>query len=379
MVPKKTVGAMLFLVKMYARIGLEVNIMKFKKWMIIPIILAVGLVIFFINIDSVKKEDENIPKPVKIINVKEESGNLEYEYSGTLQPETVKKVGFKIPGKLRSIKVSNGQIVNKGAVIATLDTEELQMAVEASKNTLNNVESSLNFISENYEKMIKLYEAGGIAAQELDKYKLERDNTQSMYNNAKIDYKNKQLILSYSVLKADINGFIIDILYEEGEMIPGGYPVAVIGSNEVEVTFGLSQEDISFVNIGSIVRIEEGDNKYQGVVKNINLAPDSTVRTYETIVKFTEGIPSVPIGTIVKVYIQGTAEESVWIPLDIILNDGKDYVYVIDKENIAHKRLINIETMKNTMVKISGLVVDDRVVSEGFRNLREGDIVLVQD
>ena len=284
-----------------------------------------------------------------------------------------------MPGKLNKISVSLGEKINKGARIATLETNELQMAAEASKNTLNTAKSSFDFIAENYEKMIKIHAGGGISTQELEKYKLEKDNSESLYNNAKIDYENKQLNLNDSILKSDMEGYIIDILYEEGEIVPAGYPVVIIRSNELEVSFGLSQEDTSLVGIGNSVRILDGDNEYEGIIKNINQAPESSVRTYETKVKFKGEPPIIPVGTIVKVFIEGEEEKGFWIPLDIILNDGEDYIYVIDDENIVGKKVIRIDSLKNTLVKVSGLTKEDKIVSEGFRNLREGDVVSIKE
>ena len=352
--------------------------MKLKKWMLIPVFIILAIAVFLFAINSEKQEEEENPKPVKVISVQEKTGNFEYEYSGTVQPEIIKKIAFKIPGKISKFSVSLGEKVNKGARIASLETNELQMAAEASKNTLNTAKSSFDFLKENYEKMIKIHAGGGISTQELEKIKLEKENAENLYNNAKIDYENKQLNLNDSTLKSDITGYIIDVLYEEGEIVPAGYPVVIIRSIELEVSFGLSQEDISLVGIGNSVRIVDGENEYKGIIKNINQAPESSVRTYETKIKFEGEAPTISVGSIVEVYIEGEEEKGIWIPLDIILNDGEDYVFAIDEENFAHKKVINIKSLKNTLVKVSGLTKEEKIVSEGFRNLREGDIVLVK-
>lgn len=364
---------------LYDKIVIEVDEMKFKKWMIIPFIILIGGLIFITVINSDKKNYEEISKPVKIIRAQEEVGAYEYEYLGTIQPEKVKKIGFKRSGKLQSVFVSLGSKINNGAKIASLETQELQMAVNASKNTLNSAEKSLKFISDNYDKMIQLYAGGGISTQELEGYKLEKDNAESLYNNAKIDYENKQLSIKDSILKADMEGHIIDILYEEGEIIPLGYPLVIVGSNKLEVSLGLSQEDIAFAKVGSSVRIVDEEKEYKGVIKTISQTPDPLVRTYESKVEFTDGTPSIALGKIVKVYIHVKEERSIWIPIDIILNDGDDYLYVIDKDNVVHKRKIQIDKIKNTKVKVFGITKGENIVSEGFRNIQAGDIVVIQN
>jgi membrane fusion protein (multidrug efflux system) len=54
----------------------------------------------------------------------------------------------------------------------------------------------------------------------------------------------------------------------------------------------------------------------------------------------------------------------------------KRYVYVIDKDNVAHQREINVQNeLEDLFVLKDGLGVDDKIVLEGIRQVRDGDAV----
>src|SRR5262245_7716940 len=58
----------------------------------------------------------------------------------------------------------------------------------------------------------------------------------------------------------------------------------------------------------------------------------------------------------------------------------KRYVYVVDKEDVAHQREIVIENeLEDTFVIKRGLAVDDRIVLEGIRQVRDGERVACED
>jgi len=54
----------------------------------------------------------------------------------------------------------------------------------------------------------------------------------------------------------------------------------------------------------------------------------------------------------------------------------KRYVYVLDKDNVAHQREISIQNeLDDLFVLEKGLSVDDKIVLEGIRQVRDGDKV----
>ena len=64
--------------------------------------------------------------------------------------------------------------------------------------------------------------------------------------------------------------------------------------------------------------------------------------------------------------------------LSTILNDGEDYVYIIQNNRVT-KRKITILSINNNQVLVSGLNVNDQLVIEGGRFLSVGSEVNITE
>lgn len=54
----------------------------------------------------------------------------------------------------------------------------------------------------------------------------------------------------------------------------------------------------------------------------------------------------------------------------------KQYVYVVDKDNVVHQREIKVQNeLENTFVIKSGLSADEKIVYEGTRQVHDGEKV----
>lgn len=365
-------------------------------------------------------------KPVKVIEVKEESATIELQYIGIVMPEEVKKLSFKSSGKIASIKVLEGQKVKKGQTLALLDTKEIGFSVNAAKAAKDAAQAQYNkaingateediniaaanaakaekayeFSKDNYERALKLYEAGGLSKQEMEGTKLELDIRQQEYNGAKsllsqaqkgsreedkdalkaqIDQANADLSYKLSMandanMKADMDGYIMDVLSKDGEIVSGGYPIIVLGSDINIVKFGLTQEDAAQVNIGDSVRVESQEKSFYGKIKSIDKIMDSETRTYSARAVLEDCF--LPSGTIVRIYIPTQEYNAINIPLTSIMRGNYDYVYIVEGEQIK-KRQIELGKVQDDMVEVSGIMKGEKLVIEGMKKINDRDMVKI--
>lgn len=365
-------------------------------------------------------------KPVKVIEVKEESATIELQYIGIVMPEEVKKLSFKSSGKIASIKVLEGQKVKKGQTLALLDTKEIGFSVNAAKAAKDAAQAQYNkaingateediniaaanaakaekayeFSKDNYERALKLYEAGGLSKQEMEGTKLELDIRQQEYNGAKsllsqaqkgsreedkdalkaqIDQANADLSYKLSMandanMKADMDGYIMDVLSKDGEIVSGGYPIIILGSDINIVKFGLTQEDAAQVNIGNSVRVESQEKSFYGKIKSIDKIMDSETRTYSARAVLEDCF--LPSGTIVRIYIPTQEYNAINIPLTSIMRGNYDYVYIVEGEQIK-KRQIELGKVRDDMVEVSGIMKGEKLVIEGMKKINDRDMVKI--
>lgn len=402
-----------------------------RKALCIVIILVLVFASGCSNISNNNGLEENI-RPVVVNDLEKATYPILLNYVGTLQSKDLKKYSFKSSAKIKTINVSEGQYVKKGDLLIELDTEDINKAVSAAKHqmdaakalydkslkgatseqrnqaelTVKQAQDGYNFALESYEKMQKLYEAGSISKQQLDEVKLQLDNAESslklaketlnqvksgateedkkaalsQYEQAKTAYEAQLSLLEDASLVSDSDGYIVSILYKEGELVPQGYPAVVIRTDEQVVSVGLSQEDISRVNLGTKANVTINELKMKAHVSNVNRAVDMETLTYNVELTIDESLSEEHflLGAIAKVELQIGEKSGIWVPIVNIMNDGEDYVYLAKDGHVVRKN-INILSVYEDKVLVEGLSPNEKLIVKGMKNVKEGYRVIIED
>ncbi|WP_432406644.1 efflux RND transporter periplasmic adaptor subunit [Wukongibacter sp. M2B1] len=386
---------------------------------IIPILI---ICISFSACNTVEEISSEVMKPVSILKVKEEKKPITLKYTGIVNSDEMKKVGFKTSGKIFAIPVEKGQRVEKDDILAKLDSKDMEYSARAAKakmdaaleqyNKVKNgsqqedinyanlevkkAEDSYKYALDNYNKIMELYDKGAVTKDDRDRAKLNLDVSEAtlnqakekyrkikegarqedknalerQYEEAKIDYEYKQSLLDDMTIKAEMEGYIAEILYEEGEIVSAGYPVIVIQKQENIVNVGLSSKDVEKIEIGDEVKINGDSKDVIGQIENISRIPDRQSRTYN--VEISLGREIFHIGDIVEAEFILGYENGIWIPVTAVLPKDGDHVFVIE-DGVAKRKNIEIVGLIGSRVQIKGLKQGENLVIRGMNNLIEGD------
>lgn len=365
--------------------------MKFEyKALFIPLVLS--LFIAFIGCESSELKGEVIgqKKPVKVLSVKNELYEDYLTYIGSINSQKTIKLGFKSSGKLSKIDVSIGDKVELGTSLAKLEPIDINFALDAAnsqysvaESQVKKAEDTLSFMQDTYDDLMKLYEAGSISKKQLDESKLKLDLASSDYESALSSQSQAQTNLNQKLdlkgeldLKSPVEGIVLDIINESGEIIGAGQPVVIIRNNNQTFIVGVNQSDLSKITQETKVSIDIDGKIQDGKIIRISEVPDLTTRTYEVEVMLeTSDLPLGAIGEIKFFIDEFTAMK---IPVSSILSSDSDYVYVL-KGSKVEKKIIELEAVHEGSVVVTGLKDYDEIVVEGMKNLRNFDEVKVLD
>lgn len=381
--------------------------------------------IFLFSSCSYEKNIDNIQKitnvEVKTLSVEELDSSL--SYIGIVNSDAIKKYAFKSSGKVKSINVQIGQAVNVGDVLIELDKSDLQFQVDAAKMqtssaysqykkalagaqsedlktaelSVEKAQAGYDFAEKTYENIKKLYEEEAVsetnfkeaelnlnlASKDLEQSKelfkkaqsgaREEDisSLYSQYELAKTNYDAICMLYNEATLTSDITGYVTDVLYEVGEIVPEGYPVILVQSKNQIVNLGVTSEDIESLSIGMGAKIKINESIYDGKIVNISQTPDVNSRTFNIDIIINEGDKKFYIGSICNVEIITGSTKSIWLEIPYILNDGKDYVYVVEN-NIAVRKDITLVEIKNDRASVTGLSDKDILITNGVKQIRNG-------
>lgn len=363
--------------------------------------------------------------PVKTVKLQEQSYSSTLEYEGITGGSEVKKLSFKSSAKISKIHVSKGQQVKKGDNLVDLDKSDLNFALSAAKAQMDaaqaqydkavngaqaedinkaeiavkNAQDEYNYCKDLYDKTVNLYQIKAATQQQVNDLKIKLDGSESQLNAAKetltqlkngtrvedkqaalaqvnaakADYDSKVNLVQDASLTADEDGYVVDVLCKEGEMQAAGYPVIVVRSDNQVVTVGLSDDDVKKIQVGTKAEVKIDDATTDGEIMNIVQAPDKQSGTYSAEIKILNPIDNNKyyIGESVKVDIDDGEKNGIWIPISSILNDGEDYVYVVEDNRAVRKNVTLGQTNENE-VSVDGLKTEDNLVTEGMKNIKAG-------
>ena len=399
-------------------------------------IIAICLVLLNLTIlsgcsnKSDTKKDVKI-YPVKTVELQDQSHPSTLEYEGITGGSEVRKLSFKSPAKISKIYVVKGQHVKMGDKLVDLDKSDLNLAQNAAKAQMDaaqaqydkavngaqaedinkaeiavkNAQDEYNYCKDLYDKNMQLYEMKAVTQQQVNDVKIKLDGSESalnaaketltqlqngtrpedkqaalaQVNTAKANYDSKVNLVQDASLLADTDGYVVDILCKEGEMQAVGYPVILIRSENQVVTAGLSDDDVKKVQIGEKAKVKIDDMMARGEIINIVQMPDKQSGTYSAEVKISDPIDNNKfyIGESVKVYFEDGEKNGIWVPINSILNDGEDYVYVVEDSRSVRKNITLGQTNENE-VCVEGLKAGDSLVIEGMKNIKAGYQVSVE-
>ncbi len=329
-------------------------------------------------------------RSIQVQELTQVSNPIAQHYIGVVDAKDQIEYSFKTSGRLSELYVEAGQRVTKGDLISKLDIQDIQFQSDAAQANydaaqlnVTKAKEALNYDSNLLQNMKTLYEAGSVSKDKLDQITLKTDVSNASYNQslsqlkaAKADLGYKKSLLDDANIYAQADGTIIKVMYETGELIPKGYPVVVQRSQNQVIKVGIPQKNLDAIQIGSKVNIQVDDKVSTGRVTRIDEAPDLATRTY--MAEITVSDAQYHLGAIAEADIETGEQTGIWIPIQSLLSEGEDFVYVTDGQR-AFKRIVIPQDTSGLLVRVTGLAEGEKIVTSGMNNLSDGINIIIDE
>jgi len=129
-------------------------------------------------------------------------------FSGVVKENSTVSLSFRTPGQIRSILVKEGSHVKRGQLVATLDTKDYQLQVDAAQTQYNQMKNEV-------ERLRQLHEGKSLTGNDYEK-------AVSGLEQLRIQLQNAKNQLSYTSLRAPVDGTIQKVNFEPSEMVNAG-------------------------------------------------------------------------------------------------------------------------------------------------------------
>lgn len=363
-----------------------------KKKNIIAILLLTFIIGAMLSLDKANNESseavENILKPVQVLTIEESIESDGFYYIGVVEPKELKKMSSKYAGRILNVHVEKGDAISLGDPLLTLEKKDRKLDLGASQadmassiEHMNKAKKALDYSNGNVKKLKILYDNGALSKQQYELSLVENQSIKSDYNaakelvnKAKISVEYKENRVSDAVIKSEIEGYVVDVLYKSGENIEAGYPLVFIRSKDQIVKVGISQKDISKISDTTPVEFEVNETLIAGNILNIAQVPNEETRTF--IVEIQLDTEMTRLGMIGNVYFEIEKKKGIKIPITTIFSESSDFVYVVEK-NIVEKRTVTLNKISDTNVYVDGLKSGDQLITSGMKRVKLGEKVSV--
>ena len=174
-----------------------------------------------------EKEQEAVQQrhSVMVVTPGKSGGAQAKNFSGVVRERQSISVGFKTPGQITRILVKEGDRVTAGQLIATLDTKDYQLAVDAAQTQYDQLRGEV-------ERLQRLHESNALSGNDYEK-------ASSGLEQARINLQSKQNQLSYTRLTAPVSGVVQHVNFDPSEQVGAGTCVVEllnVARMEVEVS-----------------------------------------------------------------------------------------------------------------------------------------------
>ena len=285
---------------------------------------------------------------------------------GMLESEENLMVSAKMPGMVRDIRVREGDVVQKGQVLASLDDEVL-------KKSIDEVKAGLDQVKVLFEKQKSLWDQK--IGTELQYLTLKNQK-----ESLEIKLRTLEAQVGQAVVTAPFAGVIDAVFIKTGSMAAPGVPLMqLVNTGSLKASAKVPDSYVSFIKQGDRVLVSFPDlnKEIEASVSYVGRIVDPLSRTFKIEVNIPSGDPGLKPNLLAMVRINDkTLSKAIVIDENIIqpTESGK-LLFVAGKENgktVALQRIVTTGLSYNGRVQIvSGLEEGDQLITTGYQDLSD--------
>ena len=323
------------------------------------------------------KVDKNI---VTVEPLQLKTFNKQLICNGKLEAQSKVTVQFEAQGKIDKINVRDGQKVQKGQILASLDKEQPRRQLEQARLAFDKAEMNL---------ADRLLDYGYALA---DTAKIPADQKRVIYINtgfidSKMALENAERTFRQCDLKAPFSGKVASVkghIYEQS-----GQFCTLIDDSRYLVRFSVLETEYGFVHVGQQVLVSPFVNSelvIKGSIVSINPTVDQNGQIQVT--AQVPGADELMDGMNVRITVENSIPNQLVVPKSaVVIRDNMEVLFRIDPET-GHSLWTYVNViMSNTKEHVvepnkdrgADLNIGDQIITSGNLNLGDDAEVVIQD
>ena len=310
-------------------------------------------------------------RPARLITVGAGDHSAPSQFVGEVAPAHTVELGFEIDGTLKQLPLPEGALVQAGDVIAQLDPERFELALEGARADHELAEKTLSRVE-------SLKASGTVSQAELDEAVARAKLTGLAVETAQKD-------LDDTLLRAPFAGQLTKRLAENFSPVARLSPVIRLAPVErIEVVIGVPEQLMARLNPATLsnaaVRFTaDPDRLFEAQWLDYEAEASRDTQTYDVRFSLTE-TPPWPVlpgmTATVSLSMAKPDDATIQLPLSAVQSDaaGNFFVWIVERDTSqVIKRPIEVGVPSHKQVPVlAGLELGEQVVAAGGAWLYDG-------
>jgi len=328
------------------------------------------------------KKEESVQRPqisgVKVEPVAVSTVDDIYEITGTVRSNQTSLVASRVMGVVTSVNVKEGDFVQKGQLLLTIDDRDAVQRLQAANMSAEAAKQSQSLAEKTWQRYKKLHDEEVVSQQEMDRMDTQKKLADAEYNRVKAMADEAATYMSFTKVTAPAAGRITEKRIEAGSMATPGMPLLVLeggGSSYIEVSMDAGIGPAVKTGMPVEAEVDTMPRPLAGTIKEVFPAIDPASRTFTAKIGFKNANPR--SGLFARVRIPIGKKEAVLVPERAIIRKGQlTGVYAVDDQGLVTYRLVRTGKSFAAGTEIlSGLKARDRIITSGVEKVVDGGII----
>ena len=258
-----------------------------KRWIIIVVVLAVaGGAAAYVT----TRGGGDAPS-YRFVTVERGKIDSVVSATGTLSAVTTVQVGTQVSGLISKLYVDFNDKVEKGQLVAQLDTTLLESNLRDVEASLERSHAELRQAERDLARITSLYEQGISAVADFNKAQYTYDIARASVKSSEASLTRSKQNLAYATITAPVSGIVVERAVDVGQTVAASLSAPKLFTiandlSEMQILAPVDESDIGQIKEGQSTRFTVKaypDRKFTGTVKQVRL--QST--TEQNIVNYT--------------------------------------------------------------------------------------------
>jgi RND family efflux transporter MFP subunit len=321
-------------------------------------------------------------RPVRTTTVERPVEGDTISLTGQVRAKDQVNLAFRLDGRMIERPTHVGDVLTAGQVVARLDPQNQQNALQSAQANLTSAEAALTQAQLTFSRQQDLIEHGWTPRAKFDESQQALVGAEAQVDSAQAQVRIAQNQLSYTVLSADAPGAITAVGAEPGEVVHAGQMVVQLAQQGGrDAVFDVPEELIRTGPRDPLVELaltNDPQVRTTGRVREVSPQADAATRTFQVKVGIINPPEAMRLGSTVTGRIKLSPPPGLQVPASALTEaDGRPAVWVFDPQSQTVS-LRNVDVLRYdpaSVVISQGLETGELVVTAGVQTLHPGQKV----